>query len=150
MKRYVLGFIFNHNLTKVLLIEKKRGPSVVVGRWNGLGGEAADDEKYVEAMSRETREESGIEVPWWVRFTTVSGPGYQIACFYTVLKEDEAFESYKSLTDEEVQQWSVYPIVLAGSLKLAPGVTWMIEMARSLARGDDSNDYEVTVVGNWE
>lgn len=148
MKRYVLGFIFNNNLTKTLLILKKRGPQV--DRWNGIGGEAHDDETYLDAMKREAREETGLDiVTWdspvqghWERFSTLSGVDYQIACFYAVLSDDE-FDSFSSPTDEKVMVWSVYPIVLAGTLPLVRGVTWLIEMARAHARGDDHNEYEV-------
>lgn len=147
MKRYVLGFIFNRNCTKTILIEKQRGPNGQEGKWNGLGGEVEDDEMYVEAMVRKAKTEAGIDSKTleWVRYATLFGGGdgsYEIACFW-MRTEDERLDSAKTMTDEKVQVWSVYPIILAGSLPLVQGVTWLIEMARNSARGDDFWKYYI-------
>jgi 8-oxo-dGTP pyrophosphatase MutT (NUDIX family) len=144
VKRYVLVFAFNRNLTKVLLIEKKRGPNGQAGKWNGLGGNVGDDEMYGEAASREFKEEAGISVPTldWIRFANLQGKGYEIVCFWTRL-DDDVLDSARTITDEKVAVWSVYPIVLAGSLPLACGLTWLIEMARASARGEDFSKYNV-------
>lgn len=144
MKRYVLCFVFNRRLTRVVLIEKKRGPNGQEGKWNGLGGNVEDNEMLVEAASREVREESGLVISTtdWIKFADLYGKGYSIGCFWAVV-DDDILDTAKTTTDEEVVAWNVYPIVLAGSLKLAVGVTWLIEMARANARGEDFSKYVV-------
>lgn len=59
MQRYCLGFLFDPTTSEVLLIEKKRGPEYVLGKWNGLGGKVRDGESSSAAMSREFEEEAG-------------------------------------------------------------------------------------------
>jgi len=57
---YVLGFLCDLSTGEVLLIEKKRGPQYVVGRWNGLGGKVNEGEELQDAMSRKFLEEAGV------------------------------------------------------------------------------------------
>jgi len=57
----VLGFVFNEDRTRVLLIEKKR-PEWQAGKINGLGGKVKGNETPHEAISREVEEESGLVV----------------------------------------------------------------------------------------
>lgn len=58
-QRYVLGFAFNEELDKVLLIEKKQ-PEWQAGHLNGVGGKFEPGENGVMAMVREFEEEVGI------------------------------------------------------------------------------------------
>lgn len=65
MKKYVLGFLFSNDLKRVVLI-RKDGPDWQVGKLNGLGGSVEDyDESWLSAMSREFREEAGIDISDW-------------------------------------------------------------------------------------
>lgn len=65
MKKYVLGFLFSSDLKRVVLI-RKDGPDWQVGKLNGLGGSVEDyDESWLSAMSREFREEAGIDISDW-------------------------------------------------------------------------------------
>lgn len=59
MKKYTVGFIFNPALDKVLLIQKER-PDWQKGKLNGIGGKIEPNEKSVECMAREVKEESGL------------------------------------------------------------------------------------------
>ena len=60
MKKYTVGFIFNKDLSKVLLIHKTK-PEWQAGRINGIGGKVEDGEEYVDCMVREAEEETGIK-----------------------------------------------------------------------------------------
>lgn len=51
-RQYVLGFLFNENLTKVVLVRKKR-PEWQCGLLNGVGGKIEDGEPPLDAMVRE-------------------------------------------------------------------------------------------------
>lgn len=63
MKRMTVGFIFHHELKKVLLI-KKDHPRWQKGLLNGVGGgmELEDKDSYPECWVREVMEETGIKV----------------------------------------------------------------------------------------
>lgn len=69
MIRYVLGFLFSRDETRVLLTRKAR-PSWQAGRLNGIGGHVRPGETFNQAMLREAREELGVHLTWR-RFATV-------------------------------------------------------------------------------
>lgn len=69
--RYVLGFVFTPNLTRVLLLLKNR-PEWQRGRWNGVGGHVEARESFDDAMDREGKEEIGFTLVWQ-RFAVLEG-----------------------------------------------------------------------------
>lgn len=60
MKEWCLGFVILPG--HVVLLKKSR--TLHVGLWNGLGGKIEDGESAIEAMRREAKEESGLELNW--------------------------------------------------------------------------------------
>lgn len=60
MTAYVLVFLTDGS--DVLLVEKKKGPEINIGKFNGIGGKIITGEKPEEAASRETEEETGLTV----------------------------------------------------------------------------------------
>lgn len=66
------------------MIKKIKGPVGVKGKWNGVGGkiEESDLNSY-EAMSREFREETGVNVSQfnWKKFAILEGVNWSMACF---------------------------------------------------------------------
>lgn len=54
---FVCGFLFSMDLKRFPLILKRRGPKVVIGKWNGIGGKI--DQMYAERRSDHKR----IELP---------------------------------------------------------------------------------------
>lgn len=77
MIQYVCGFAYVDD--NVILIRKKR-PDWMAGLLNGVGGKLEDGEAPERAMSREFLEETGILVPVWRLF-----------CTLTVKNPDEVF-----------------------------------------------------------
>jgi ADP-ribose pyrophosphatase YjhB (NUDIX family) len=71
---WCLGFVFNQDLSEVLLLRK--GRTLHVGTWNGLGGQLEGDETPAEAMHRETEEEAGLKIypPFWEYVGTIGFP----------------------------------------------------------------------------
>lgn len=66
LRRFVLGFAFTPGLEWVALIRKRKvrpGFEFMSGRLNGLGGKIRDGELPLDAMVREFKEESGVEIP---------------------------------------------------------------------------------------
>jgi len=64
MTNYALGFLFSNDGKEGVLIEKCR-PPWQAGKLNGVGGHIEKDESPHDAMSREFREEAGIDVLAW-------------------------------------------------------------------------------------
>jgi len=101
MRKYVLGFVFNDDLTKVLLIKKLR-PSWQAGKHNGIGGKIEDGETPYEAMIREAKEESNIDTEYWswLHVGDMSGIDWKVI-IYVTRHQGEEYDA-ESLTDEEI------------------------------------------------
>lgn len=106
MTSYVVGFLFNESRDSVAMIKKVKGPHSVIGRWNGIGGKVEDtDFNTYEAMSREFREEAGVDIVEfeWEKFAIVEGYGWRLSCFRcfsdlvfnVATKEEEVVEILK-------------------------------------------------------
>lgn len=98
-QKYALGFMFNEDKTKVLLINKNR-PDYQKGRLNGLGGkpEEGDENNSLFTMIREFKEESGIYHDKWEQFCELYGDNWSIDVFRAF---GDIYEA-KNVTDEEV------------------------------------------------
>lgn len=77
-RRYVAGFLMRGGW--VLLVEKNH-PSWQRGLLNAIGGEIEEGESPDDAMVREFKEETGLEVTDWKLLATETGPGYEVT-FY--------------------------------------------------------------------
>lgn len=95
---YCLGFAFSRDLTRVMLIRKLR-PAWQAGRLNGIGGKLEAGETALEAMVRECREETGLDISDWEYFATIQSAQFTVTCYKTCT--DEIFRA-QSLTDENV------------------------------------------------
>ena len=60
-KNYVMGLIYD-DIGRVLLIKKNR-PKHQVGKWNGVGGKIEEGENSLQAMTREIKEETNLDIP---------------------------------------------------------------------------------------
>ena len=56
-----LAFIFNHDLSRVLLMQKRK-PKHHAGMLNGIGGKCELNESHLSCVAREVAEESGISI----------------------------------------------------------------------------------------
>lgn len=65
---YVLGFMFNEDESKVLLIMKNR-PAWQAGKLNGVGGKIEAGETPIQAMEREFAEETGFVAKHYIPFS---------------------------------------------------------------------------------
>ena len=65
MEQYVLGFLFSIDESRVALIAKQK-PQWQKGKFNGIGGKMEDfDDSFQSGMTREFKEETGVEVSNW-------------------------------------------------------------------------------------
>lgn len=81
---YVLGFCFNEAKDRVALIEKLK-PEWQKGFYNGIGGKIEDGESSYCAMSREFKEETGvdIDVTEWELIGKLDGDEFCVWIFRT-------------------------------------------------------------------
>jgi 8-oxo-dGTP diphosphatase len=59
---YVATLAFKRNQSEVALVRKAKGPAILHGKWNGIGGKIEVGESPVGAAIRELCEEAGIAV----------------------------------------------------------------------------------------
>ena len=131
---YVVGFLFNRDLTQVVLIKKNR-PTWQAGKYNGVGGKIeASDNTFHEAMAREFIEETGKECTHWDLFGYICTSTARVYCFCGIAED---INSVKSLTDERVSVWKLYQI--SGVDCLIPNLQWLIPMALWRLQGHQSD-----------
>lgn len=131
LPEHVVGYVFNPDRSRVLMIKKNR-PKCLDGKWNGLGGRVEPDETPLNAMVRELAEESGLHVPqpWWYYFARMDRPDGSPLHFFRSDYHD--LEEAKSLTDETVTTWKCQDIcALPPSRVCTP---WLIQIARYRVR----------------
>ena len=134
--RYVVGFMFNIDRTRVALIRKQR-PDWQRGRLNGIGGHIELDETAWQAMVREFREETGYESfeSDWEQVAVMSRttfPPFECRVFRYLSAYTDLGEVLKSPTDECVEFCTVEllpPSILSN-------VGWLIELCLDLNPGD--------------
>lgn len=128
--KHVLGFVFNPDFTRVILIEKKK-PAWQAGFFNGLGG-AIDAGEYPDtAMRREFREECGLDIPEgnWFKFANLVGADFSVACYWATETEFFLWQ-HASPTDEFV----CFPrLDRLSNLRPLNNLQWLIEMAKAHA-----------------
>lgn len=73
-----LGYVFSADRRQVLMVHRTaRGPTDLhFGKFNGLGGKLERDEDIVAGITREIREEAGIECQELNLGGTISWPGF--------------------------------------------------------------------------
>jgi len=101
MKHYVIGFVFDQKMGKVVLIVKNR-PAWQAGLLNGVGGHIEVGETPIAAMVREFEEEAGVVTPpsLWDYVLTLRFPYAELEVF--AAKSDYVCSAVQSMTDEQV------------------------------------------------
>lgn len=99
MQKYVLGFAFSKDLSKVLLINKSK-PEWQAGFKNGIGGKVEQGELLPFAMSREFFEETGIQsVPiQWVALGSFGSDNFKVKVYCT---KELDIDKFKQMEDEK-------------------------------------------------
>jgi len=100
-KRYVLGFLFEQDLSSVVLIQKQK-PAWQAFCRNGVGGEIKPDESELEAMVREFNEEAGVIIDRdkWTLFCEMGGRGWVVYCF--ACRDSAAVLRVRTMTEEQI------------------------------------------------
>lgn len=123
--RYVAGFAFSKDASKVALIRKKR-PAWQAGKLNAIGGHVEEEDTSLAiAQIREYKEETGVQstLKDWHKFAVLGGVDFEVTFFYST---NEDLLDVTTTTDEFV---SVYDWP-ANSGDLMHNLVWLIEAAR--------------------
>lgn len=124
MKTYTVGFIFNQDLSEVLLMHKKR-PAWQVGRLNGVGGKIEPNEGSVDCIVREVLEETGAKTQKesWSYFGEIKSDNWRVD-LYTLTYLGNT-DDFSTTTDEKVEWFRV------GDLpdNILENLSWIIPLA---------------------
>lgn len=123
MKKYTVGFVFNRNLKKVLLVHKL-APEWQVGYINGVGGKVEKDEEKFDCVVREVKEETGIESRKtdWQFVGTISG-GNAVVDIFGMIYQGKTFKKFRY--EKEDIEW--FPVNRLPA-NVIPNLKWMIPL----------------------
>lgn len=106
---YCLAFIFNNDLTQLLLIKKEK-PFNQKNKLNGIGGKVEEGETFYDAIVREVKEESNLDIKNWTEVTTDGDFEYYRIGVFTTKLPNSIFYSFKSNTTEKINVFTLNEI----------------------------------------
>ena len=130
MANYVVGFAFNEDKTRVVLIEKQR-PSWQKGKLNGIGGKVEEKESIKMTMEREFFEETGLLIPkdQWERFVKIGDNNHYGTMVHFYRAFTNRIEEVKSTTDERIMVLVVKGLQHYDMENVIPNLSWLIPLA---------------------
>lgn len=144
MQYYCLGFIFDANRDINLMIEKNR-PKWQEGLHNGIGGKVENGENPIDAMVRECKEETGLEIPdeKWKYAGRLIGHGWKCNIYLTVYHD---IHEARSMESEKVKALSTRELIL-GRIDTVSHSPALIQLCKMIMNDDGGNmtftlDYE--------
>ena len=127
--RYVCGFAFDSVFKdRVVLIQKNR-PEWQAGKLNGVGGKIEEFDLHpLNAMIREFKEETGVDITDWNIFCEYESKDFIVYFFVTFT---ELMYDVKSITDEQIKILSINDTYFSDTL---PNLKWLIPLALDYSR----------------
>ena len=109
MKTYTVGFIFNPDFSKVLLVEKNR-PDWQKGKLNGVGGKIEPGEESSACIAREVFEETSLKTrpEDWTFVGEMKTADWRVDV-YTMIHRGDLGDA-KTVTDEKIEWNSAKPL----------------------------------------
>src|SRR3989338_6146087 len=138
MKLYTVGFIFNEDFSKVLLVKKNR-PDWQKGKLNGPGGRIEDGETSIRCVAREIFEEAGLETQEedWFFFAKLNREDASVD-FYTSIYRG-SLDRVSSQTDEEVGWFNTKSL----PENTIHNLTWLIPMGIDRLKNNEFHCCEI-------
>lgn len=124
IQKYTLGFLFNKELTKVLLIHKQR-PAWQKGMINGLGGKFENHESALECIAREVQEETNISTnpKSWIKYAELHSSKFAVDVMATIYSGPEADATNNE--DQPVEWFDIKDL----PKNVMTNLTWLIPLA---------------------
>lgn len=126
MTKYVVGFLFDNERRRVVLIRKLR-PHWQKGCLNGVGGKIEGIEAASEAMVREFKEETGAIVYNWNYVAVLQGSDFVVHVFSAA--DTDALMSARTMTDESVVVLEVNKLLERNDV--ISNLHWLIPLCRN-------------------
>lgn len=131
--RYVAGLAFDKAGHNLALIKKER-PLWQKGCLNAIGGKILHDEAIEDAMRREFREETGVDITGWVPFVRLVGERIEESwVVYFFVTFTDLVREVRTTTDEKVELYDVSTIRRFASVAerndLITNLFWLVPMA---------------------
>lgn len=121
---YVLGFMFSEDASVVAMIKKTK-PAWQNGLLNGVGGKVEPGESPIDAMTREFREETGVQHwDWQERFTMGNVDRFHMTVFRCF--SDKVF-NVRKMTEEAVEVCNVN-FLKEQNLICIPNMSWVLPL----------------------
>jgi len=130
MKKYVVGFAFSGDLTRVLLV-KKLHPEWQKGYWNGVGGHIEVNETPHEAMVREFQEETGLATnvcDWECTVVIRVLDAGAIVTFFRIIAPFSVLYRVSGTKNDVGERLGLIPIGLPHSTAWLPNLDWLIPL----------------------
>jgi len=125
MTHYVLGFLFDFERDRVVLIRKNR-PDWQKGRLNGIGGKIEGCETPRQAMIREFKEETGAEFNSWDNFAILQGTDFIVHVFSGF--NSRVVDEVRSNTDEPVEIHCIDTVDFRNT-EVISNLPWLLPLA---------------------
>lgn len=123
MQEFVVGFPLDDQ-GRVALIHKTH-PAWQAGRLNGIGGHVDPGETPDQAMRREGREETGVDVDCWEPVVSMTFPKARIV-FYRARVAAAVLDAMRTTTEEEVE---VMPLAAVADRPIIANLAWLLPLA---------------------
>ena len=131
----VVGLAFDPTRNMVVMVHKQTGPQCVIGNWNGVGGKIDPGETPIQAMRREFREETGVDLSedYWTQFAMLIAEHYDLFFFWA---ESDSVFSCRTMEKEPIKLWLARDLMQEANLM--GNMRWMVpfiqdrEMAHDL------------------
>jgi 8-oxo-dGTP diphosphatase len=134
MQDFVAGFLLD-DTGRVALVRKKR-PAWQAGRLNAIGGKVEAGEDAPQAMRREFREETGVDIGGWEHFVRLE-LSYGAVDFFRRHVGADVLDQVRATTDEPIEIHAADAIPSEALANLA----WLVPLARYT-----HDQYELVVV----
>jgi len=130
-REWVVGFLLDDGQppTEVVLIRKNR-PQWQRGKLNGVGGKVEPGETVTDAMVREFREETGLELHAWQPFARLRWEE-GLVHFFRAFSSPDVLRGCRTTTDETIERHRILTLAQPGLglTNVTPNLLWLIPLA---------------------